>query len=58
MIRGYAAEFRLTAQGLDKMEPLLARIASDKALPVLSKALFRTHRKEYDRLKATGLAQR
>ena len=30
MIRGYAAEFGLTAaKGLDKIEPLLARIASD-----------------------------
>jgi len=31
-IRGYAAEFGLiTAKGLDKLEPLLARIAQDEA---------------------------
>src|ERR1700677_1811392 len=34
MIRGYAAEFGLiAAKGLDKIEPLLARIAQDRGLP-------------------------
>ena len=52
MMRGYAAEFGLAAaKGLDKMEPLLARIASEQALPALAKELFATHRKEYERLK-------
>lgn len=52
MIRGYAAEFGLAAaKGLDKMEPLLAGIESDKTLPALAKELFAMHRKEHDRLK-------
>lgn len=52
MIRGYAAEFGLTAaKGLDKIEPLLARIASDVQLPGLAKELFATQAKEYARLK-------
>jgi transposase len=50
-IRGYAAEFGLTAaKGLDKIEPLLARIA-EAALPKLAKELFATHAREYARLK-------
>jgi hypothetical protein len=33
MMRGYAAEFGLTAaRGLDKIEPLLARIATDPSV--------------------------
>jgi transposase len=53
MIRGYAAEFGLTAaKGLDKIEPLLARIAADAQLPALAKELFATHGQEYARLKA------
>jgi transposase len=53
MIRGYAAEFGLTAaKGLDKIEPLLARIAADAQLPALAKELFATHWQEYARLKA------
>jgi transposase len=53
MIRGYAAEFGLTAaKGLDKIEPLLARIAAEAKLPGLAKELFATHAKEYARLKA------
>jgi transposase len=52
MIRGYAAEFGLTAaKGLDKVEPLLARIAADAQLPGLAKELFATQAKEYARLK-------
>ena len=40
-IRGYAAEFGLiAAKGLDKIEPLLARIAADGTLPELAKELF------------------
>jgi transposase len=36
-IRGYAAEFGLAAaKGLDKIEPLLARIATDATLPAPS----------------------
>jgi transposase len=50
-IRGYAAEFGLTAaKGLDKIEPLLARIAADAELPRLAKELFATHAREYARL--------
>jgi transposase len=37
-IRGHAAEFGLVAaKGLDKIEPLLARIADDDSLPALTK---------------------
>lgn len=40
-IRGHAAEFGLiAATGLDKIEPLLARIAEDETLPALARALF------------------
>src|SRR6202140_4693283 len=43
-IRGYAAEFGLiAAKGLDKIEPLLADIAADEALPVLARELFAMH---------------
>ncbi len=41
MIRGHAAEFGLVAaKGLDKIEPLLARIAEDGELPPLARELF------------------
>lgn len=51
-IRGYAAEFGLTAaKGLDKIEPLLARIAAAEQLPRLAKELFAAHGREYVRLK-------
>src|SRR5499427_1781290 len=50
-IRSYAAEFGLTAaKGLDKVEPLLARVA-EAALPTLAKELFATYAREYARLK-------
>lgn len=50
-IRGYAAEFGLAAaKGLDKIEPLLARIAGDQTLPALAKEMFATHQREYERL--------
>jgi transposase len=52
-IRGNAAEFGLVAaKGLDKIEPLLARIASDPNVPELAKELFAVHGAEYARLKA------
>jgi transposase len=47
-IRGYAAEFGLVAaKGLDKIEPLLARIAGDAMLPALAKNLFATLGEDY-----------
>jgi transposase len=50
-IRGYAAEFGLTvAKGLDKIEPLLADISADEALPVMARELFAMHGKEYAQL--------
>jgi transposase len=52
MMRGYAAEFGLTAaKGLNKIEQLLARIAADETLPQLAKELFAIHAREYARLK-------
>jgi transposase len=40
-IRGHAAEFGLVAaKGLDKIEPLLARIAADTMVPELARELF------------------
>ncbi len=50
-IRGYAAEFGLTAaKGLDKIEPLLARITAAE-LPGLAKELFAAYANEYAQLK-------
>ena len=50
-IRGYAAEFGLvTAKGLDKVEPLLARIRSDRTVPKLAKELFAAQAREYAQL--------
>src|SRR5258706_1360707 len=50
-IRGYAAEFGLTAaKGLDKIEPLLARIAQDESLPALARELFAFQGRDYARL--------
>jgi transposase len=52
-IRGYAAEFGLVAaKGLDKIEPLLTRIAGDPTVPDLAKELFAAHGAEYAQLKA------
>jgi transposase len=52
VIRGYAAEFGLvTSTGLDKIEPLLQRIANDPHIPELAKALFTAHGSEYGQLK-------
>jgi len=51
-IRGYAAEFGLVAaKGLDKIEPLLERIANDRTVPELAKQLFAAHGIEYAQLK-------
>jgi transposase len=56
-IRGHAAEFGLVAaRGLDKIEPLLARIAADDSLPVLTKELFAMLGREYAEL-APRIAQ-
>jgi transposase len=50
-IRGYAAEFGLVAaKGLDKIEPLLERIAADESLPRLARDLFAMHGTELGRL--------
>jgi transposase len=47
-IRGYAAEFGLIAsKGLDKIEPLLGRIAQDESLPPLARELFAVKGREY-----------
>src|SRR5262247_4260807 len=47
-IRGYAAEFGLVAaKGLDKIEPLLARIAAADGLPDLAKEMFATLGADY-----------
>lgn len=52
-IRGYAAEFGLiAAKGLDKIEPLLARIAQDDSLPELARELFAVQGREYARLQS------
>jgi transposase len=51
-IRGYAAEFGLVAaKGIDKIEPLLARIAADESLPALARELFAALGTEYAELK-------
>ena len=43
-IRGYAAEFGLTVtKGIDKIEPLLADIATNQTLPTLTRDLFAMH---------------
>ena len=52
-IRSYAAEFGLVAaKGLDKVEPLLARIAADETLPAAAREAFALHGREYARLQA------
>jgi transposase len=53
MIRSHAAEFGLVAaKGLDKIEPLLVRIAEDEGLPVLAKQMFATLGREFREVKA------
>ena len=50
-IRGYAAEFGLAAaRGLDKIEPLLARISQDESLPALARELFAIQGRDYAQL--------
>ena len=50
-IRSYAAEFGLTtARGLDKIEPLLSRIAQDETVPALARELFALQGKNYAQL--------
>ena len=52
-IRGYAAEFGLiAARGIDKIEPLLARLQDEPMLPALARELFGWHAKEYAQLQA------
>lgn len=52
-IRGYAAEFGLiTAKGLDKIEPLLERIAQDDSVPELAREMFAMQGRAYARLQA------
>jgi transposase len=51
-IRGHAAEFGLTAaKGLDKIEPLLVRIAAAEDVPELARQVFALYGEEYARLK-------
>jgi transposase len=51
MIRGYAAEFGVTAaKGLYNIKPLLDRITADPKVPELAKELFATCAEEYARL--------
>jgi transposase len=51
MIRGYAAEFGITvAQGLNQIEPLLARLAQDESVPELARDLFALQGRDYARL--------
>jgi transposase len=53
MIRGHAAEFGLVAaKGLDKIEPLLGRIATDESLPALARDLFEGLGRDYAQLRA------
>ena len=53
MIRGYAAEFGITAaKGLDRIEPLLAQIAQDESVPALARDLFVLQGREYGQLQA------
>jgi transposase len=51
-IRGHAAEFGLAAAtGLDKIEPLLGRVAADPRVPALAKELFATLGADYAQVK-------
>ena len=47
-IRGYAAEFGLVAaRGLNKIEPLLTRIAAEERVPNLAREVFADYGREY-----------
>jgi transposase len=51
MIRGLAAEFGVTvAQGLNQIEPLLARLEQDESVPELARDLFALQGRDYARL--------
>jgi transposase len=50
-IRGHAAEFGLiAAKGLDKIEPLLERIAQDEQVPELAREMFAMEGRDYAQL--------
>jgi transposase len=50
-IRGYAAEFGVAVpKGLDKIAPLLARIAADETVPQLARELFTIYGAEFAQL--------
>src|SRR5258706_16341623 len=50
-MRGYAAEFGgRAARGLDKIEPLLARIAQDETVPALARELLAIQGQDYAQL--------
>ncbi len=52
-IRGYAAEFGLVAaKGLEKIEPLLARLEGAQDVPALARELFASQARQYARLQA------
>lgn len=52
-IRSHAAEFGLVAaKGLDKIEPLLERLAADEDLPALAKEMFAALGLEFGEIKA------
>jgi transposase len=52
-IRGHAAEFGLiAAKGLDKIEPLLERIAQDESVPELAREMFAMQGRAYTRLQS------
>lgn len=56
-IRSHAAEFGLVvAKGLDKIEPLLERIAQDEDLPALAREIFAVLGQEFHDLKARAAA--
>jgi transposase len=56
-IGGYAAEFGLiAARGVDKIEPLLARLQAEPTLPALARELFAWHAEEYAELQAQRAA--
>ncbi|MGX1317414.1 transposase [Bradyrhizobium sp. USDA 377] len=51
MIRGYAAEFGITAaKGLSQVEPLLAQIAQDESVPDLARDLLAQQGRQYAQL--------
>ena len=56
-IRSHAAEFGLVAaKGLDKIEPLLERIAQDDSLPTLAKEMLAALGQEFEAIKRRGAA--